>query len=133
GGLGVIVLLALIVACANVTNLLLGLATARRHEMLVRAALGASRLQLVMPLLRESLLLGAVSGALGFGAGFVVLDKLATFRLSLGPFPSPSLDLRPDLMVVAVTLFLAVAAGLAVGMAPAWRAADDGLSGALNR
>ena len=77
--------------------------------MLVRAALGASRLQLVAPLLRESLLLGAVSGALGFGAGFVVLAKLATFRLALGPFPSPSLDLRPDVMVVAVMLILAVA------------------------
>ena len=133
GGLGLIVLLALIVACANVTNLLLGLATARRHEMLVRAALGASRLQLIAPLLRESLLLGSVSGALGFGAAFIGLGRLATFRLSLGPFPSPSVDLRPDLLVVAITLILTAAAGLAVGVAPAWRAAQDGLSGPINR
>ena len=123
----------LIVACANVTNLLLGLATARRHQMLVRAALGASRLQLIAPLLRESLLLGSVSGALGFGAAFIGLGRLATFRLSLGPFPSPSVDLRPNLFVVAITLILTAAAGLAVGVAPAWRAAQDGLSGPINR
>ena len=101
--------------------------------MLVRAALGASRLQLVAPLLRESLLLGAVSGALGFGAGFVVLANSRRSGWRSDPFRRPSLDLRPDVMVVAVTLILAVATGLAVGMVPAWRAADDGLSGALNR
>jgi hypothetical protein len=61
GTLVIVVLLTLLVACANVTNLLLGLSTSRRHEMLVRAR-SAPRLQLVMPPLRESLCLGLVSG-----------------------------------------------------------------------
>ena len=64
-GLMLVVSLTLIVACANVTNLLLGLAASRRHEMLVRAALGASRIQLVMPLVREAAMLGLVSGLIG--------------------------------------------------------------------
>lgn len=69
GSLVLVVLLILLVACANATNLLLGLAATRRHEMLVRAAVGASRIQLVIPLLRESLWLGGFSGLLASAAG----------------------------------------------------------------
>src|SRR5262249_6551211 len=63
-GLMLVVGLTLVVACANVTNLLLGLAASRRHEMLVRAVLGASRIQLVMPLVKEAAVLGLISGLL---------------------------------------------------------------------
>jgi predicted permease len=134
GGLVLVVLLTLIIACANVTNLLLGLSTSRRHEMLVRAALGASRVQLVAPMLRESVLLALVSCVLGSGAAYAFLVKLSVFTPSLGGFfPAPSISLRPDVAVLSVTLILSVVAGLAVGLAPAWRAASDGLSGAINR
>ena len=129
-----VVLLTLIIACANVTNLLLALNTTRRHEMLVRAALGASRVQLVAPMLRESVQLCLVSFIVGAGAAYAGLAKLATLRIALGGFlPAPSLDLRPDLAVLAVTLLVAIASGFAVGLAPAWRAASDGLSGAISR
>ena len=134
GSLVIVVLLTLLVACANVTNLLLGLSTSRRHEMLVRAALGASRLQLVMPPLRESLCLGLVSGVVGYGAAWIVLTKLSTFQISLGSLmPTPVLDLRPDALVLTATIITALLAGLVVGLAPALRGAADGLSGALNR
>ena len=134
GSLIGVVLLTLVVACANVTNLLLGLAASRRHEMLVRAALGASRLQLLLPLVRESALLGLVSGLAGYGVAWVALTWLAGFKPSLGSlFPSVSLDLRPDALVLATTAGLALLAGVAVGLIPALRGASDGLSGSIAR
>jgi predicted permease len=137
GCLFIIVLLILIVACANVTNLLLGLSTSRRHEMLVRAALGASRLQLAVPLLRESSLLSLISGTLGYVAAYAALVRLSALQATLIPaltlIPRPSVDLRPDLVVIAGTIGIVIAAGIAIGMAPAWRAASDGVSGALTR
>jgi predicted permease len=137
GGLLLIVVLALVVACANVTNLLLGLATTRRHEMLVRAALGASRIQLIAPLLRESLVVGFLSGVIGLILAFVALAKLATIEIplgALGALPGASFNFfHPDAVVVIVVLIAAAMAGLATGAVPAWRAAADGLSGAINR
>jgi predicted permease len=133
GGFLLIVILALIVACANVTNLLLGLATTRRHEMLVRAALGASRLQMIAPMLRESLMVGLLSGVIGLAVAFVVLAKLSTFSIPLGALPSPSFSFRPDALVFVVILAAAAVAGIATGLAPAWRAASDGLAGGINR
>lgn len=134
GGLVLIVMLGLVVAGANVTNLLLGLAASRRHEMLVRAALGASRAQLVAPLLREGVALGLVSGAIGLVAAVAALHWLATLAFPIGSgWPSPTIDLRPDMGVFVVTMVMALAMGLAVSLAPALRAASDGLSGPINR
>jgi predicted permease len=133
-GLMLVVTLTLVVACANVTNLLLGLAASRRHEMLVRAALGASRLQLVMPLVREAATLGVVSGLIGYTGAWLVLAKLQVFRPAIGNlFPWPTIDLRPDAVVLVATVAIALAAGILVGLAPALRSAADGLSGAINR
>jgi predicted permease len=136
GSLVLVVLLVLIVAGANVTNLLLGLSTARRHEMLVRSALGASRLQLAVPLLRESTGLALASGLLGYAAAYVALARLSTLQGRLGALlpavPPPSIDLRPDLVVVAGTLLVAIVAGVAIGIAPACRVAAGGISSALN-
>ena len=137
GALLLIVLLTLVVACANVTNLLLGLASSRRHEMLVRAALGASRLQLVLPLVREAAMLGLASGVIGYTAAWLALAKLSTFRPAIGGlgafFPWPSVDLRPDVLVLVGTMAISLVAGVAVGLAPALRGAADGLSGAITR
>jgi putative ABC transport system permease protein len=133
GGLLAIGILILVVACANVANLLLGLSTARRHEMLVRAALGASRRQLMVPVLRESVTLAVVAGVIGDVAAREALVWLSGLKPAFALFPTPSIDLRPDLVVTAATVGLVVVSGLTVGLLPAWRSAAHGLSGALNR
>ena len=134
GSLLLIILLTLVVASANVVNLLLGLAASRRHEMLVRAALGASRTQLVVPMVREAVVLVLASAILGYGLGWALLAKLATLPISLGAFmPSPSIDLHPDALVLAATGIIALAGGIAIGLPPALRGASDGLSGAITR
>ena len=134
GSLLAIVALTLIVACANVVNLLLGLAASRRHEMLVRAALGASRIQLVVPMVREAIVLALTSALLGYVGAWALLTWLAAFKPSLGPFDlTVSLDLRPDALVLAATTLVGLAVGVGVGLPAALRSASDGLSGAITR
>src|SRR5262249_9681876 len=112
-----IVALTLIAACSNVTNLLLALATMRRHQMLVRTSLGASRRQLMLPVLGESLFVGVLSGTLGFGLASIVLAWLSSLRPVFGAgIPPPSLDLSPDLRLALLILAIVVVAGLAVGL-----------------
>ncbi len=129
-----IVLLTLVVASANVTNLLFALSTVRQHEMLVRAALGASRLQLVVPLVKESATLGLAAGAFGCTISWVGLRALAATTIAIGGFfPPLSLDLRPNALVMAVTMGVSLAAGIAMGLAPALRSAAAGLSSDINQ
>ena len=102
--------------------------------MLIRAALGASRMQLLVPPLREGVWLGVASGFLGCGAGWIALRQAAAFKVSLGPLmPVPTLNLSPDVLVIVATLVTALLAGFAVGLGPALRCSADGLSGAINR
>jgi predicted permease len=127
------VLLLLTVACANVTNLLLGLSLARRHELGVRAAIGASWWHLVLPQVRETLGLTAVSGAGGCFIAGAALRWLSSFRPAIGPFfPSPSVDLRPGIFVTLSAATLVLLCGLAIGLTVAWRNAREGLSTAIN-
>jgi putative ABC transport system permease protein len=110
------VALVLVVACANVTNLMLARAAARRREIAIRAALGARRRRLVRQLLTESLLLSAVAGVGG------VLLALAFVRLALafGPGDVPRFDevgLDPAVLVFA--LALTALTGLVSGLWPA--------------
>ena len=134
GGLVIVVLLTLVVACSNVTNLLLGLSSSRRHEMSIRAALGASRLQLAAPLLWESVVLCLVASGLGCAAAYAILVRLSTFMMPALPwFPAPSIDLTPDVVVIGATLLVTLVAGVAVGLPAALRAAAEGLSVSLIR
>jgi predicted permease len=117
-----------------VINLLLGLASSRRHEMLVRAALGASRIQIVVPMVREAVFLVIVAACLGYAAAWALLVRLSARTISLGSILPPlSLNLRPDSLVLAVSMAIALLAGIVIGLPPALRAASDGLSGAINR
>jgi putative ABC transport system permease protein len=134
GVLVTIVLLVLLIACANVANLLLGLAAGRKQEVLIRVALGATRGRLVRQLLTESAILCAASGIVGFLAALVPLRKLSDFNASLpvlGAFEFAA-NFRADGTVLAMTFGLVVISGLAVGLAPALHSSKPNLAGAMS-
>lgn len=115
-----VVLLVLIVACVNIANLLLARATARRHEMSVRLAVGASRWQLARLHLAESLVLALVGAAgasvFAYWAGRAVVAGLSTVDARI------ALDLSFDWRVMAVTGIVALATAVLFGTGPAWSA-----------
>jgi predicted permease len=123
-GLGGLVVL---IACANLMNLLLARALTRRRELGIRLALGAGRRRLIGQLLTESLLLSILGGA----AGLVLAERFPRFLLGLLPLTGLQLDLHPDLRILGFALLTSVLAALAFGLAPAFRATDLSLTAAL--
>lgn len=119
-----VTLAVLCIACANVASLLLARGLARSGELAVRAALGASRRQLALPLLAEALLLAALGGAAGLLVAHVTLRGLAAV---LPPDVVTSVSLALDGRVLAVAAVTALVTGLACGLVPAWQGARAGV------
>ena len=124
-----IVALVLLIACANIANMLLARGVARTREVATRMALGASRSRIVFQLLTESALLALV----GASAGVALAWKASTILLNMarpGPDPVP-LNLTPDLRVLAFTLGVTVLTAVLFGTLPAFRSARLEFTSAL--
>jgi predicted permease len=117
----IVVGIVLLIACANIANLLLSRATKRRREVAIRLALGARRSRLVRQLLTESLLLSILGGIAGMVLASWTLSAIVAAELPL-PFPIDSSALSLDPRVLAFTAGLAILTGLLFGLAPALQA-----------
>ncbi len=127
-GAGAVILvgfgLVLLIACANVANLMLARAAARQREMAIRLSVGAGRWRLIRQLLTESLMLALMGGVAGSLLAFWSFEALSNFVLSHLPHGTPevALNLTPDLRVLGYALLLTVITGVVTGLAPALEA-----------
>ena len=120
----------LLIACANIANLLLARAAARQKEIAIRTALGASRRRLMCQLLAESLMLSSAGGALGI---LLALWAVAGINRSLPPnlLPVPEVGVDASVLLFAATATLVT--GLLFGLAPSWRSVSSGVHDALKQ
>ena len=121
--------LVLLIACANVANLLLSRAAGRQKEIGLRIALGASRWRLVRQLLTESLLLSILGGFLGIIFAIWIKDGLISVSLWGGR--GMALEPRLDWRVLGFTVALSLLTGIVFGLAPAWRSTRVDLTPSL--
>jgi len=117
-----------LIACANVANLMLVRAAVREKEIAIRAALGASRWRIFAQVLAESLLLALAGGAIGVGIAYLGLP--AILKLSTGSIPRAA-DVSIDRQVLLFAAAASIATGLLFGIAPAWQSTRTGIGAVL--
>jgi predicted permease len=125
-----VVVLVLLIACANLANFLLAKAASREREFTTRLALGSSRARIVRQILVETLLLAFTGGAIGLLLAFLGTRALITFVV--GNDAHTALGATPDLHVLAFTSAICLVTGILFGLAPALRVSRMNASGALN-
>jgi putative ABC transport system permease protein len=121
----------LLIACANVTNLLLARGTAREREIAIRASIGAGRARLFRQMISEGVLLAMIGGTAGVGLGWGIL-KLLTHYMPSDTLPSEA-DVSLNLPVLLFTLAATLIAGMLAGSAPAFQAARLNLNAVLKQ
>ena len=120
----------LLIACANVANLLLVRAEGRQHELAIRSALGAHWSDIARQLLTESIVLGLLGGALGLGFAFGAVRLL----VAIAPANLPRLnEITVDPVVVLFTFTVALITGVILGFIPVFKCAGPGIAPALGR